>query len=161
MNWHQKNYFWIVSHGQIDQNTTKLNFISVVLYPVIDLEDIFRDKNDHDILQSRTWIKNVIGNHLPNEELIKRAWTLSPIHQEYGKCRVLLLHGKNDPLVDIEQSDMFFDKYKMQIKYLRFQYATHGFDALWNGLSIVFVTPIWVGHLNQGVSNSNRGHEHN
>jgi acetyl esterase/lipase len=110
----------------------------VSLYPVTDLCSLSENSNDQDILKTKTWLKDVVGGTL--QEKYSYYQQLSPTENLQTRFPpTLLVQGVNDPIVTFQQSDLLFQKLgqtNASAVYLRFSKGTHGFDALWNGLSM-------------------------
>lgn len=110
----------------------------VALYPVSDLSSLAKSPFKNDILKTPTWIKEVVGGPVNEQEPLFRL--LSPSENLPTPFpATLLVHGANDPVVTIHQSDLLYKKMvekNAPVTYLRFAKATHGFDALWNGISM-------------------------
>lgn len=106
----------------------------VSLYPITDLNSLALNATDNDVLKTKSWIKNVIGGDSDQKNLLHLQLSPSEMASQIT-AQVLLVHGENDPLIPIQQSDLLFEKMP-HISYLRFRYGTHGFDAIWNGLSM-------------------------
>lgn len=110
----------------------------IALYPVTDLENLYLESDNKDVLKTHTWMQQVIGKDLKDGLDLYRE--LSPIHLlGTDMPPVLLVHGENDPVVNIKQSQRFFaalKKRNLDCVFLQFKYGTHGFDAVWNGPSM-------------------------
>ncbi|UXR63558.1 alpha/beta hydrolase [Bdellovibrio bacteriovorus] len=106
----------------------------VALYPVTDFSSLEETATDSDILKTKSWIRNLFAG----KENLKSA--MSPAQICTAEMpRTLLVHGRNDPVVPIQQSDLLYShlhELKVPVSYLRFSKGTHGFDALSEGLSM-------------------------
>lgn len=109
----------------------------IALYPVTELSSLVAEASPRDILNTPQWIRQVVGDNPDNLELYAQLSPAKLLHSEMPP--ILIVHGENDPLVNIQQSDLLCleaERKGLDITYLRFKFATHGFDALWNGLSM-------------------------
>lgn len=110
----------------------------VALYPVTDLFELKNSTDTADILNTPIWIKQILGDDVDISENIKKLNPVDLVHENLPKT--LLVHGENDPVVSVNQSNTFYkicqSKNLNQVEYLKFNYATHGFDGIWNGLSM-------------------------
>jgi len=109
----------------------------IALYPVTDLSSLVAESSPNDLLKTPQWIREVTGDSPDNLKLYAQLSPAKLLHPEMPP--ILAVHGDNDPVVNIQQSDLLFreaERKGLDITYLRFKFATHGFDALWNGLSM-------------------------
>lgn len=110
----------------------------VALYPVTDLKDLAEHADPKDLLGTPQWLQDVIGGSLKDkEELYAELSPTLAISKPFPP--VLIVHGENDPVVTSRQSDILYERLVLQkipVFYLKFSKGTHGFDALWNGLSM-------------------------
>ena len=110
---------------------------TIALYPITDLESFYHQGSNSDILATKQLIETALRCE-PSEamEAVKRplAKSLSPFHALSSSSRpTLIVHGENDPVVPIAQSDLYFKQaqaIQAPVTYLRLKIATHGFDAL-------------------------------
>lgn len=110
---------------------------TIALYPITDLESFYHQGSNSDILATRQLVETALRCE-PNEamEAVKSslAKSLSPLHRlSSSSAPILLVHGENDPVVPIAQSDLYFRQaqtLQAPVSYLRLKIATHGFDAL-------------------------------
>lgn len=109
----------------------------ISLYPVTDLPAL-TEEPENDLLKSPQWVKEVIGHDFTEQPDLYRA--LSPTYNlQKDTPPLLLVHGANDPVVSIKQSNSLYkmaSSYNRAVIYLAFDKGTHGFDALWGGLSM-------------------------
>ncbi len=109
----------------------------VALYPVTDLPALTKEPTN-DLLKSPEWVKQVTGVDYNDQPELYR--NLSPCYNlQKNAPPLLLIHGANDPVVSIQQSNSLYkmaSSYNRSTVYLAFDKATHGFDALWRGLSM-------------------------
>lgn len=116
----------------------KINQV-VALYPVTDFESLDRDGRDNDILRTKSWIRSITGKMSDDQRAL--IWNRnSPLKNlPANRAEVLIVHGENDPVVPVQQSQILYDKLSSEgssIQFLKFKYATHGFDAIWTGASM-------------------------
>lgn len=120
----------------------------ISLYPVTDLPALTKEPQD-DLLKSPEWVKEVIGSSLEDQPELYRS--LSPSYStQKNTPPLLLIHGANDPVVSIQQSNSLCkmaSSYNRSIVYLAFDKGTHGFDAFWNGLSMIRFKKILIQFL--------------
>lgn len=106
----------------------------VALYPVTDFPSLEESATDSDILKTKSWIRNLFLG----KENLKAA--MSPVQVCTAEMpRTLLVHGTNDPVVNIQQSDLLYStlhELKVPVSYFRLSKGTHGFDGLAEGLSM-------------------------
>lgn len=110
----------------------------IALYPVTDLVSLYELSNPQDLLKTPEWLKQVIGKDLFEDKPLYEKLSPRPAEGVVAPS-VLLVHGANDPVISVQQSDLYFQNcvaLQRPVAYLRFKFATHGFDALWNGLSM-------------------------
>ena len=122
----------------------------IALYPVTDFETFAARSTSNDILKSMFLIKDLFGEDWNQKTTELQRW--SPTRTLPDQLPpTLIVHGENDPVVNISQSDLYFQiasKRNLPITYLKFKYATHGFDALWNGLSMITFKKVLIDFLN-------------
>lgn len=109
----------------------------VALYPITNLLTMAEEPSN-DLLNSPLLLEEVTGTTLKENPDLYR--NLSPSYNQQNEAAPLLLvHGINDPVVSCEQSTGFYEVIRTsrrKVIYLGFEKGTHGFDALWNGLSM-------------------------
>lgn len=110
----------------------------VALYPVTDFQSLEVRSSDKDILKTRSWIRSIVGGSSGQKQgLYAQLSLIGSIKAAIPP--ILIVHGVNDPVVTIQQSDLCYKTMAEQgvpITYLRFKVGTHGFDALWEGFSM-------------------------
>lgn len=122
---------------------------AIALYPVTDFPSLYLNSDDHDLLKTRTWLTEVVGGSLDQKESLYSRLSPSEIFLS-KQPRILLVHGENDPVVPVQQSDLLLErlsKRQASVAYLRFTKATHGFDAFWGGLSMLTFRSVLIEFL--------------